>query len=134
MNLSLKVNEISNIESAREIYKDHFDIPENVKSSVENIIKDVRDNCEEAVIRYTNVFDKVSFKSWEDTMLSLEEIKKGHENIKLNKPGLVKAINKCYQNIRLFHEQQLEHEPKTWYIEPQTGRKVGVLAPLSRLV
>ncbi len=128
MDLSLKVNVIPNIESAREIYKGHFDIPGSVKSSVDNIIKDVRDNGEEAVIRYVNVFDKVSFKSWEDTILSGEEIKKGHENIEFNKPELVKAINKCYQNIRLFHEQQLEHEPKTWYIEPRTGSKVGQIS------
>jgi histidinol dehydrogenase len=129
MNLNiLKVNRVSNIESAREIFKGHFDIPENVTCSVERIVKDVRENGEDAVIRYTGVFDKVSFKNWEDAKLSIEEINKGYENIELNNPELVKAINKSYANIKLFHEQQLAHEPKTWYIEPETGRKVGQIS------
>ena len=129
MNLDpIKVNKISSIENAREIFKGHFDIPEHVKSSVENILKDVRENSEEAVIKYTNVFDKVLFKNWEDTVLSHEEINRGYENIKANNPVLVEAIKKCHQNIKLFHEQQLEHEPKTWYIEPETGRRLGQIS------
>ena len=129
MNLNLlKVTSVSNIENARAIYKDHFDIPERVKNIVENIIKDVRDNTEEAVIRYTNDFDKVSFKNWEDILLSESEIKKGCKSIEKNRPGLIKTIKKCYENIRLFHEQQLKHEPKSWYIEPETGRKLGQIS------
>lgn len=129
MNLNiLKVDKVSNIENAREIYKGHFDIPEHVIHSVERIVKDVRENGEDAVIRYTNVFDKVSFKNWEDAKLSRDEINKGYENIELNNPELVGAINKSYANIKLFHEQQLSHEPKTWYIEPEAGRKLGQIS------
>ncbi|MHB1334407.1 MAG: histidinol dehydrogenase [Candidatus Humimicrobiaceae bacterium] len=129
MNLNiLKVDKVSNIENAREIHKGRFDIPEHVIHSVESIVKDVRENGEDAVIRYTNVFDKVSFKNWEDTKLSIDEINKGYENIELNNPELVKAINKSYANIKLFHEQQLSHEPKTWYIEPEDGRKLGQIS------
>ncbi|MHB1253271.1 MAG: histidinol dehydrogenase [Candidatus Humimicrobiaceae bacterium] len=129
MNLNiLKVDKVSNIENVREIYKGRFDIPEHVIHSVESIVKDVRENGEDAVIRYTNVFDKVSFKNWEDTKLSIDEINKGYENIELNNPELVKAINKSYANIKLFHEQQLSHEPKTWYIEPEDGRKLGQIS------
>ncbi|MHB1348129.1 MAG: histidinol dehydrogenase, partial [Candidatus Humimicrobiaceae bacterium] len=129
MNLNLlKVISVSNIENARAIYKDNFDIPESIKNIVENIVKDVRNNTEEAVIRYTNDFDKVSFKNWEDALLSESEIKKGCESIETNRPGLIKTIKKCYENIRLFHEQQLSHEPKSWYIEPETGRRLGQIS------
>src|SRR5680860_647234 len=115
MNLNiLKVSKVSDIESAREMYKDHFDIDEYAARSVESIVKDVRKNGEEAVRRYTKDFDKVSFKDWEDASLSEEEINKGYEYVRLNSPELVNAINKSYSNIRLFHEQQLLHEPKTW--------------------
>lgn len=129
MNLNiLKVIKVTDIKSAREIYKDHFDIPEYAARSVESILKDVRENGEEAVLRYTKDFDKVSFKDWEDAKLSAEEKNKGFEDIKSNNPELVNAINKSYANIRLFHEQQLAHEPKTWYIEPDTGRKLGQIS------
>ncbi|MCX6347007.1 MAG: histidinol dehydrogenase [Actinobacteria bacterium] len=129
MNLNiLKVSKVTDIESAHEIYKGHFDIPEYATRSVESILKDVRENGEEAVLRYTKDFDKVSFKDWEGAELSAEEINKGYEDIRSNNPELVNAINKSYANIRLFHEQQLAHEPKTWYIEPETGRKLGQIS------
>jgi histidinol dehydrogenase len=129
MNLNiLKVNKVIDIEGARKIYKGHFDIPESAILSVDRILKDVRENGEEAVLRYTKDFDKVSFNDWEDARLSTEEINKGYEDIIRNNPELVKAIDNCYANIRLFHEQQLEHEPKTWYIEPEAGRKVGQIS------
>ena len=124
----LKVDMVTNIESAREIYKGHFDIPESVTCSVQNIVKDVRENGEDAVIKYTNTFDKVTFKDWGNARLSVEEINQGYENIKENNPELVIAINKSYANIKLFHEQQLSHEPTTWYIEPETGRKLGQIS------
>ena len=129
MNLNiLKVDMVADIESARAIFKGNFDIDEQAIRSVDSIVKDVRENGEEAVLKYTKDFDRVSFKSWEDAALSEEETDKGYEDIRLNNPQLVNAINKSYSNIRLFHEQQLVHEPKTWYIEPESGKKLGQIS------
>jgi histidinol dehydrogenase len=121
----LKIEKIPSLENAGEIFKDHFEIPEQLTRKVENIIKDVRENSEKAVLKYTNDFDKVSFTDWEDATVSQEEIEKGFKSIEINNPELVKAIKKSYENIRYFHEQQYSHEPKTWYIEPGNGKKLG---------
>ncbi len=129
MNLNiLKVIKVADIESARVIYKSNFDIDEQALKSVEGIVKDVRKNGEEAVLRYVLDFDKVSFNNWDAATLSSNEIEKGYEYIRLNNFELVDAIHKSYSNIRLFHEQQLTNEPKTWYIEPETGRKLGQIS------
>lgn len=127
MNL-LKVNKVQDMQEAREIYKGHFDIEDNITKSVEDIVKDVKQNGEEAAIKYTNVFDKVPFKNIKDAELSSDEINEGYEIIRLKNPELVKAIEKSYANIKLFHEHQLAHEPKTWFIEPEAGRKLGQIS------
>lgn len=127
MNL-LKVNKVQDMQEARDIYKGHFDTEDNITKSVEDIVKDVKQNGEEAAIKYTNVFDKVSFKNIKDAKLSSDEINEGYESIRLKNPELVKAIEKSYANIKLFHEQQLAHEPKTWFIEPEAGRKLGQIS------
>lgn len=130
----LKVDIIKNMQEAREIFKDGFDIPEQIIKSVGSIVKDVRKNGEQAAIKYTNIFDKVLFKNLKDAKLSSDEINEGFENIKSKNPELIKAVEKSYANIKQFHEEQLSHEPETWFIEPQTGRKLGqISSPLERI-
>ncbi|MCL6087651.1 MAG: histidinol dehydrogenase, partial [Actinobacteria bacterium] len=110
----LKVDIIKNMQEAREIFKDGFDIPEQIIKSVGSIVKDVRKNGEQAAIKYTNIFDKVLFKNLKDAKLSSDEINEGFENIKSKNPELIKAVEKSYANIKQFHEEQLSHEPETW--------------------
>ncbi|MCL5771379.1 MAG: histidinol dehydrogenase [Actinobacteria bacterium] len=124
----LKVSIVKDIFEARELYKSYFDISENITEYVKNIVNDVKQNGLSAAIKYTNSFDKVSFKTLTDAKLSLDEINEGYESIKLKNPELVKAIEKSYKNIKLFHEEQLAHEPETWFIEPEKGKKLGQIS------
>ncbi|MCL5071186.1 MAG: histidinol dehydrogenase [Actinobacteria bacterium] len=124
----LKVDKVKNIPEASEICGNYFEIPEQIIKSVESIVKDVKQNGEEAALRYTKSFDKVPFKNLKDLKLSPDEINEGYESIRIKSPELVKAIEKSYSNIKLFHEQQLSHEPKTWFIEPESGRRLGQIS------
>ena len=124
----LKVDKVKNIPEASEICKGHFEIPEQIIDSVENIVKNVKQNGEEAAIEYTNSFDRMSFKNLGDLKLSNDEINAGYEYIKVKNPELVKAIEKSYSNIKLFHEEQYSHEPKSWFIEPEPGRRLGQIS------
>jgi len=46
--------------------KNNFEIPESIFKAVKNIVNDVKENGAEAAIKYTNFFDKVSFKALSD--------------------------------------------------------------------
>jgi len=127
-NFSLQVNKIKDIDEARFLYETNFEIPDSVINSVKDIINDVKCNGLEAAIKYTNLFDKVSFKNIEDIKVSKKEINDGYEIIKTKAPNLVKAVEKSYENIKLFHEEQLSHEPKSWFIKCQDYKKLGQIS------
>lgn len=130
----LKVINIADLKEAEDLFKDHFEIPAEILETVNVIIDDVINNQEDAVVKYCNKFDKSSFKTFEDAILTSSEIEKGYDFIKNNRPELVRAIDTSYANILKFHEEQLKHEAKTWYFEAEPGKKLGqVTKPLERI-
>ncbi len=131
---TLKPISISNLSQAQNLFKSHFEIPPEVMDSAGRIINDVIKGGEEEALKYCNKFDNTSFKSIEDATVTLSEIEDGYKFIKDNKPELVKAIDKSYSNILRFHEEQLKHEPSTWYFEPGPGKRLGqISSPLDRV-
>ncbi|MDD5659263.1 MAG: histidinol dehydrogenase, partial [Actinomycetota bacterium] len=58
----LRVDKVKNIDEAFDICKSHFEIPTHVIELVDDIISNVKQNGEKAVIKYTNSFDKMSFR------------------------------------------------------------------------
>ncbi|HAX17722.1 MAG TPA: histidinol dehydrogenase [Actinobacteria bacterium] len=130
----LKVIRISSLNQAQDLFKNHFEIPAEVMESANRIVMDVIRDGEEAALRYCNKFDNTSFKSIEDAIVTSQEIENGYNYIRDNRPELVKAIDKSYSNILRFHEEQLKNEAKTWYFEPEPGKKLGQIAsPLERI-
>jgi histidinol dehydrogenase len=130
----LKVTTISSLDQAHDLFKSHFEIPPKVMESAGRIISDVIKDGEKAALDYCNKFDNTSFKNIEDAILTSQEIEEGYKFIKDNKPELVKAIDKSYDNILRFHEEQLKHEASTWYFEPEPGKKLGqITSPVERV-
>jgi len=130
----LKVYKINNIEEARELFKNHFEIPQNIMKATNGIINDVIKKREEAAIYYCNKFDNTSFKNIDDIIVTPEEIDEGYIWVKENHPILTKAISKSYGNILGFHKEQLKNEPTTWYFEPEKGKKLGqISSPIDRV-
>ncbi|MBE7173070.1 MAG: histidinol dehydrogenase [Williamsia sp.] len=69
--------------------------------AVTNILKEVKENGDQAVRRFTGMFDKVSVT---DLQVSQSEIK---EAASLLSPELRQAIEQARRNIELFHAKQL---------------------------
>ncbi|HLL44032.1 MAG TPA: histidinol dehydrogenase [Segetibacter sp.] len=76
----------------------------SLEASVSNILKEVRQNGDEAVKRFASMFDKVTIKSFQVTA---EEIDAAASSVDKE---LKRAIQQAKLNIEKFHEAQLEPE------------------------
>lgn len=70
--------------------------------SVEEIIKDVRENGDEAVRKYSRQFDGEDFDAF---LISQEEIKNAYLKVDAR---TIKSIQKSIQNVKKFSEKQLK--------------------------
>lgn len=78
---------------------------DEVDAKVLDIISNVRKNKDEALVKYTKMFDGVTLDSLKVTK---EEI---NEALGLIEDGFIEILQEAKQNIWSFHEKQLE---KTW--------------------
>jgi len=102
----------------------------SIEKSVIAILDDVRENGDDALCKYSLVFDKADLKSFE---VSAKEISESENNISIS---LKQAIRVAYNNILKFHASQRQIEP---YIETMPGvmcwrksipiQKVGLYIP-----
>lgn len=84
----------------------------SLEVSVANIIKEVKENGDQALRRFSSMFDKVSVEEFKVTG---DEIKAAEEEVSND---LKEAIAIARQNIEVFHKSQLTEEP---VIETQKG-------------
>lgn len=73
----------------------------NVEENVKNIINDVKQNGDNAINRYCQLFDKCSFDNFE---VSEKEIEKAYSLVSEDK---IKAMKKSIKNVRTFAKRQL---------------------------
>ncbi|MFD1928399.1 histidinol dehydrogenase [Sporosarcina siberiensis] len=95
-------------------YIDHND--ENIDRAVLEIIRDVRENGDAALLKYTKQFDKVELES---LLVSKEEFLEAKAQVSLE---FVVAIQKAKKNIQEFHEVQKEH---SWFVNGENGILLG---------
>src|SRR5215210_2575895 len=76
----------------------------SLEASVSNILKEVRQNGDEAVKRFASMFDKVTIKSF---LVTAEEINAAASSVD---EELKQAIQQAKLNIEKFHEAQIEPE------------------------
>ena len=72
----------------------------NVEATVAEIIKNVRENGDRALIEYCEKFDKAKLT---DLLVSEEEISEAYESVE---PRFIEILTKAAANIRAFHERQ----------------------------
>ena len=77
------------------------DLPGEILQTVGDVLRDVRENGDEALRRYTERFDKVTLSSF---YLDPSEIEKAEAQLS---PALKDAMSRAAVNIRAFHEKQL---------------------------
>ena len=88
----------------------------NVADIVADIIKNVRENGDKAVLEYTEKFDKASLSSLAVTEAEIEEA------MGLVEPKFIEILEKAAKNIRKFHEKQVRN---SFIINDQNGVVMG---------
>ncbi len=97
------------------------------EKTVNDILSDVRENGDDALLAYTQKFDKVSLTS-EDLLVTAEEIKEAYD---LVDPSLLAVIRKALVNIRSYHEKQKQN---SWFTSTENGTMLGQkITPLNRV-
>jgi histidinol dehydrogenase len=108
-NFEKEFNEILT-RGAMDIYK--------VALIVKNIIDEVKNEGDEALIRHISKFDKWTPKK-EQLKISVDDMQKAYENID---DSLKKALHLAYDRIKSYHEKQL---PKSWIDFEENGTILG---------
>ncbi|MEG2381114.1 MAG: histidinol dehydrogenase [Oscillospiraceae bacterium] len=95
-----------------------FDISGHMELAKE-VSDDIRERGDEALLEYTQKFDKVTLTR-EAIKVKPEEIEEGYKNLDLKTR---EAIEYAAKNIHNFHEKQLPEE--MWFTEVDKGLMVG---------
>ncbi|TYQ15058.1 UNVERIFIED_CONTAM: histidinol dehydrogenase [Acetivibrio alkalicellulosi] len=96
----------------------------DVLRRVEDIVRDVKEKGNDALIKYTEMFDKVLLTQ-DGLKVSKEEIEEAYKKVD---EKLVKVIKKSKENIERFHENQKE---KSWFTTEDDGVILGqMIRPL----
>ena len=97
-----------------------------IVDTVNEIIDNVRQNGDRAVLEYTEKFDKVALTS--DTLeMSKEELKKAAEGVD---KSLYETMVKAAENIKKYHEKQLR---KTFFLDEDADKTIGMrITPMKR--
>lgn len=99
----------------------------DVQKTVDEIIKDVKENKDDAVFKYTEKFDKYKINA--DTVKLTEyEIKKAYESTDTE---LIDVIRKSAERIKAFHEKQ---KLNSWLEPSRNGEMLGqLIRPLEKV-
>ncbi|OWT32401.1 histidinol dehydrogenase [Methanobrevibacter sp. 87.7] len=90
--------------------------------TVNDILVDIKENKDKAILGYTEKFDGVKL---EDMKVSEEEIKEAYNNID---DKLIEALKSAASNIEKFHKAEI---PKEWKMDIKDGITAGqIIRPL----
>ncbi|MBQ3912208.1 MAG: histidinol dehydrogenase [Lachnospiraceae bacterium] len=88
------------------------------EAKVAAIVGDVKERGDEAVFEYTKKFDKAELSA-ANVEVATAEIEEAYKQVD---PELVRIIRRAIENIRSFHENQLE---KSWFTTSPDGAFLG---------
>lgn len=102
-------------------------VSEEIERSVQDILKNVRQNGDKALVEYGAKFDKVDYTTYPLTV-PLAELRKAHAELA---PELLQILQESAFNIRRFHEKALPQSRLSW---EEDGVLLGQrLLPLERV-
>ncbi len=123
----ITANEFLTNFQARTILLDEFFEQEE---KVKEIVRQVYLERDEALLKYTRLFD-CPVCELDELVVSEEEIDLAYRWCEENEPDFLKAIRKAYENIKEFHEKQIE---KSWFYNTSNGSTLGqIITPLKRV-
>jgi histidinol dehydrogenase len=114
--INLKSNSSQNLNNVAEVINRGQQIYSDISNIVDNIIADVRDNGDKAVIKYTNKFDCANLQS---LLVNREEILEAYSLIPKD---FLPAITQAIDNQRIFQSSLLELKSET--IQTEKGIKL----------
>ncbi|MGB9712862.1 MAG: histidinol dehydrogenase [Dissulfurimicrobium hydrothermale] len=95
-----------------------FDIKEDIEYAVKEILKDVMVYGDDALVRYTRMFDAPDF-SREDLKVTSEEMEDARSRVDEN---FLASLGKAIKNIEEFHRHEL---PNSWMMTRENGVVLG---------
>lgn len=94
---------------------------------VRQIVRDVRNEGDKAVIHYTELIDRVRFTP-EEFLVTEEEFQAAEDEAD---PDVVASLQKAAENVRRYHQEQ---KPKSWMTYREAGSILGqAVIPLDRV-
>jgi histidinol dehydrogenase len=114
------INQFSEAETElrRIANRTHSDQVPNKEATVREILQNVRRQGDEALLRYTQEFDRVSLSQGE-LMVRRSELDSAYQRVSI---GLLKAIRLAKQRIEQFHRERI---PKSWVQFQDRGVVLG---------
>lgn len=91
----------------------------NVEERVKNLLYEIKENGENAIVSHIAKFDLWNPKSLEELKITQDSMQKAYES--LQKP-LKDSLQKAYERIFAFHSKQ---KPKTWLDFEENGSILG---------
>ena len=101
---------------------------EEINNTVRKIIKQVKDNGDSSVLRFTSEFDSLNAKSISELIISKESLKKSFNNLNQKQKD---ALNIAAQRIESYH---LKQKQESWNYTEDDGTVLGQkVSPLDRV-
>ncbi|MEM3737690.1 MAG: histidinol dehydrogenase [Candidatus Bathyarchaeia archaeon] len=120
-----RLKDLSQVEVERIIYRRRS--LESIKSTVQSILEDVRKNGDEAVLKYTRLFDKVDLPR-ERLKVTGDEITRAYKAVPKE---ATKALKEAANNIAFVHRRQL---PRDRVLRNRGGIRVEqIFKPIERV-
>lgn len=95
------------------------DFPQDKRDLVLNIIENVKSEGDKALLRYSEIFDKVKFSLSTEMLANNAEISNAYDNVDKK---FIEAIHKAKERIFGFHKSQMQ---KSWMIYEDDGSILG---------
>lgn len=92
---------------------------EQVSSTVRNIIKDVRKRGDEALVEYTNKFDRMNISSIKELIMTNKQMDDALENIPADQRT---ALETAASRVRSYHDHQ---KMESWSFKEKDGTLLG---------
>lgn len=90
-----------------------------VSSIVQNIINEIKEKKNSALIEHIAKFDKWTPKNDDELSVDVKDMKRTYDNLDND---LKKALHLAYDRIKAYHEKQL---PKSWFDTEENGTILG---------
>jgi histidinol dehydrogenase len=100
---------------------------EQYETAVKDIIKNVKEKGDEALIDYTELFDKIKLSSPEELIITFDELEKAYDQLDDDTKW---ALEVALERVKSFHEAQIERS----YILEEEGMLLGQkVIPMERV-